>query len=251
MQTNVKEKTMKETGIKNKANNKNTKYTVFVLVSFAVVFALNILNSTAFNMLLQSVATDVRFSSTLLPHAIYYFMSVLAIVWQFLAVALIVDTFTRKNRVLTSASCVLFFCAMMAGSMLPIIVAAIQYSSQTIITLLQSNEAAVLTDAFFAVLRVLLIVGVCFAVTFILRKKQKNRLSAALASCLCGSVVLVLLSMLVIFIPNTLPFLQSAGQNALRSQLFKIIMEYVLLAVYGVIGYAVAAFTVRFSYKKY
>lgn len=242
---------MKETEIKNTENKKSISYTGFVLALFAAVFALNILNSTAFNMLLQSVATDVRFSATVLPHAIYYFMSVLAIVWQFAAVALIVDAFTRKNKILSAVSCILFFCVMMAGSMLPIIVAAVQYSSQTIITLMRSNYEAILTDAIFALLRVAIVAGICLLSMLIARKKQKNRLSAALSACLWCSVALVLLSMLVIFIPNTLPFLQSAGQNALRSQLFKIIMEYVLLAVYGVIGYAVATLVVRLADKKF
>ncbi len=242
---------MKETEIKNTAKGINTRYAGFVFLSFFAVFVLNILNSTALNMLLQSIATNVRYSSTLLPHALYYFMSVLAIVWQFAAVALIVDTITRGEKLLAASSCMLFFCAMMAGSMLPIIVAAVQYSSQTLFTLMQSNAEALLTDAIFAVLRIVLVVGICLAVSIIARKKQKNRLSTALSACLWCSVALVLLSMLVIFIPNTLPFLQSAGQNALRSQLFKIIMEYVLLAVYGVIGYAVAALTVRFADKRF
>ncbi|MBQ5809135.1 MAG: hypothetical protein IIW21_05205, partial [Clostridia bacterium] len=118
-------------------------------------------------------------------------------------------------------------------------------------TLMRSNSEALLTTAIFAVLRVVLVVGVCIAVLAICRKKQKNRLSVAICACVWCAVALVLLSMLVIFIPNTLPFLQSAGKNALRSQLFKIIMEYVLLAVYGVIGYAVASVTVRLSNRKF
>ncbi len=242
---------MKETDVKNIEKSKNTRYASFVFLSFFAVFVLNILNSTALNMLLQSIATDVRFSATLLPHALYYFMSVLAIVWQFAGVALIVDTVMRGEKMLAAASCILFFCAMMAGSMLPIIVASIQYSSQTLLTLMRSNFEALLTDAIFAVLRVVLVAGICLAAALISRKKQKNRLSAALSACLWSSVALVSLSMLVIFIPNTLPFLQSAGQNALRSQLFKIIMEYVLLAVYGVVGYAVASLTVSFAEKKF
>ena len=152
---------------------------------------------------------------------------------------------------LAAVSCILFFCATMISSMLPIIVAAIQYSSQTLITLMRSNAESLLTTAIFAVLRIALVAGTCLTCGAIARKKQKNRLSAALFACLWCSVVLVLLSMLVIFIPNTLPFLRSAGQNALRSQLFKIIMEYVLLTVYGVIGYAVATLTVRFADKKF
>ena len=226
-------------------------YTAFVILSFCAVFALNIFNSTALNMLLQTVTTNVRYSSTVLPHVLYYFMSVLAIVWQFVGVALMVDTVIRGKRLLAALACVLFVCATMASSMLPIIVAAVQYNSQTIVTLMRSNSEALLTTAIFAVLRVVLVMGVCVAVLAICREKQKNRLSVAIYACVWCAVALVLLSMLVIFIPNTLPFLQSAGKNALRSQLFKIIMEYVLLAVYGVIGYAVASVTVRLSNRKF
>ncbi len=236
--------------IKASALQKNG-YIAFVLLSFCAVFALNILISTAFNMLLQIVSTNIRYSSTMLPHALYYFMSVLAVLWQFTAVALIVDTIMRGKKLLAAVCCALFFCAMMVSTMLPIIVAAVQYRSQTILTLIRSNAEALLTAAIFAVIRVALAACVCFVVMLISRRKQKNRLSAALTACLWCSVVLVLLSMLVIFIPNTLPFLRSAGQNALRSQLFKIIMEYVLLAVYGVIGYAAASLVVRFSGKKF
>ena len=226
-------------------------YTAFVILSFCAVFALNILNSTALNMLLQTISTNVRYSSTILPHALYYFMSVLAIVWQFIGVAVIADAITRKKKALAAVSCVLFFAAMMASNMLPLIVAAIQYTSQTIFTLMQSNAEALLTTAIFGVVRILLIVGACLVVCAFARKKQKNRLSAALSACMWSAAVLALLSMLMIFIPNTLPFLQSAGQNALRSQLFKIIMEYVILAVYAVIGYAVASLAVRLADKKF
>ena len=235
----------------NEMKSAKSKYTAFILLAFCAVFALNIFNSTALNMLLQAASANVRYSETLLPHALYYFMSVLAIVWQFVGVALMVDTLIRGNKILAVISCALFVCATMASSMLPIIVAAVQYSSQTIATLVRSNSEALLTAAIFAVLRVLLVAGVCLAAVVICRKKQKNRLSTAMCACLWSAVALVLLSMLVIFIPNTLPFLQSAGKNALRSQLFKIIMEYVLLAVYGVIGYAVASVTVRLSNRKF
>ena len=224
---------------------------MFVALAFCAVFALNILNSTALNMLLQTVSTNVRFSSTVLPHMLYYFMSVLAIVWQFIGIAVIADAISRKRTVLAAVSCLLFFAAIMASNMLPIIVAAIQYSSQTIITLMQSNAESLLTVAIFGTVRILLVVGTCLAVCASARKKQKNRLSAAISACLWSSAVLALLSMLMIFIPNTLPFLQSAGQNALRSQLFKIIMEYVILAVYAVIGYAVASLAVRLADKKF
>ena len=221
------------------------KYTAVVFITYACVFLLNIFNSTALNMLLQYLSTDVQFAGTVLPHIVYYLMSVLAIVWQFVGVAAICDCISREHKLLTAASAVLFFCAMMASSFLPIIVAAVQYSSQTLGTLIYSNSAALLTDGIFGAVRVMLVTVICLAVCAYCRRKQKNRLSAALLGCLWCAMALTALSMAVIFFYNTLPFLQSAGRNALQSQLPKILLEYVILALYGVIGYAVGALYIR------
>ncbi|MBQ7011021.1 MAG: hypothetical protein IJN63_04890 [Clostridia bacterium] len=231
----------------NKVNGK--KYLLFIIATYVGVFLLNVLNSTAMNMLLQSVSTNVRFSGTILPHVLYYTMSVLAIVWQFTGVAAIADCISRRKTALAAVSALLFFAAMMSSSMLPIIVAAFQYSSQTLSTLMTANSAALLADAISGIVRVLLAVLICLGVCAIARRREKNRISAALSSVAWCSVMLTLSSMLIIFTGSTLPFLQSAGRNALQSQLPTIILEYVILAVYGVLGYAVGAIYVRAAKK--
>lgn len=231
----------------NKANSK--KYLLFIISTYVGVFLINVLNSTAMNMLLQSVSTNVRFSGTILPHVVYYTMSVLAIVWQFAGVSALADSISRRRNGVAVLCAVLFFLAMMTSAMLPIIVASFQYSSQTLFTLMAANSAALLTDAISSVVRVLFAVLICLGVCAIARRKEKNRISAALSSIAWCSVMLTLGSMLIIFTGSTLPFLQSAGRNALQSQLPTIILEYVILAVYGVLGYAVGAIYVRAANK--
>ena len=233
--------------------NENTKsgkkYLLLILLTYAGIFLLNILNSTALNMLLQFLSTDVRFSGTILPHVTYYTMSVLAIVWQFAGVAALADCISRKRTALAALCATLFFCAMMASSMLPIIVAAFQYSSQTLFTLMAANSSALVTDAILSAVRVAFAALICLGICALARRKGKNRIPAALRSVMWCSVMLTLGSMLIIFTGSTVPFLQSAGRNALQSQLPTLILEYVILAVYGVLGYAVGAVYVRAANK--
>ena len=222
---------------------------VFLLWTYVFVFALNVLNSTVLNMALQSLATNVATKDTVLVQAVYYLMSVLAVVWQFVSVGAICLAVSKKNVKLVLVSVLLFMLAVISHSMLPIFIAAAQYSSQSIGTLVVANADKLLSDVILNAGRALAAVGTSVIFSIIAVRSKKTATTGAVWSVGACAVIFTLISMGVILFESTIPFLASAGRNAINSQLAKILAEYFILALYGVIGYAVGALYIKLGEK--
>lgn len=222
---------------------------MFLLWTYVFVFALNILNSTVLNMALQVLATNVSTMNTLLPQIVYYLMSVLAVVWQFVSVGAICLAVSKRSVKLTLISVLLFMLAVMAHSMLPIFIAAVQYSSQSVGSLIAANADKLFSDVILNAGRAVLALGASLVFVVIAEKRKKTAATGAVLSVGVCAVLFTLVSMGVIFFESTLPFLASAGRNAINSQLPKILAEYFILALYGVIGYAVGTLYIKLAEK--
>jgi len=229
--------------------NKKKSYLHFVLLSFAVVFAVDLFNSIGMKLLLQWLSADVVYSKTVLPAAVFYTMSVLSVVWLFLAAAITVDSFVKKKSRVIIVSLLLLYLSMAISNIIPIVVVALQYDSQTIGSLISSNIEGIVVDNVMYIIRALLVVLSAVIAGAVCGKKKSGELKALDMGILFSSIALTLLPMVIEFVWVTVPFLQGAGRNQLNSQLPTIILEYVLFVLHGIAGYAVALIYSRISRK--
>ncbi|MDY5940228.1 MAG: hypothetical protein SPJ23_01075 [Eubacteriales bacterium] len=209
------------------------------LFTFLFVYALSILNNTLLALLLDTVRSDVALSSTALPYLIFYLRIVLSAVWLYVGAAAVARAVCLRRMAAFLVSAFLLFGAMELTDFLPILVAAVQYDSQSLGSLITSNFSGLLVNTLFYLLRVMFAAAAGLCAPWLASKSKKKRDPVRIATAV-SALALTLLPVIIDVFGSLIPFLSSAGINQIRAELWKLILEYVLSFVFGLLGYAAA-----------
>lgn len=207
------------------------------LFTFLFVYAVSILNNTALSLLLEWVRADITLSGTVLPYLVFYLRNVLSVVWLYCGATAVARAVCLRRAALSAVSALLLFGAMELTDFLPLLLVSFQYDSQSVGSLISSNFDGLLMNTLFYLLRVLLAIGAGLCAPWLAGKGKKRRDPLLLAGGLTAAA-LTLLPIAVEVFGNLIPFLRSAGINQIRAEAWKLVLEYLLYLLFGLLGYA-------------
>ncbi len=207
--------------------------TAVIVLAGALSFLLMLINRGGLELLLDSLESNISFKDTALPAIVYYIMSVVDVMALFFAVAGLLYSVHFSTIKMVVAASALMFLSLSLTDIIPFFVAAASYESYTIFDLLATNWKLLLLRLSLNLLRVVLTLVAAYIPRIAGRREERGYY----LSSIFAASALALMPIIVQLCEVTVPYFISASKNSIMANLPLIIVDYLLMLLYGFLGF--------------